>query len=220
MNISSALVINLGLLDGTYLSAMKTAAEAAKRLGKPIVLDPVGAGASKLRDETCREMIELTKPDIIRGNMSEIRALTGGNISSKGVDASDDDAVNETNRLELGELVRGYAEKTGSVVCATGAVDIVSDGVQVFYLKNGHDMLCDVTGTGCMCSAMTGAAAAAGEPLAAAIAAVVMPESMPMNMLKRPNRVLELSELNYSIIFIVYQMRIILSAERFITNNL
>ncbi|MFR5440243.1 MAG: hydroxyethylthiazole kinase, partial [Monoglobus pectinilyticus] len=58
MNISSALVINLGLLDGTYLSAMKTAAEAAKRLGKPIVLDPVGAGASKLRDETCREMIE------------------------------------------------------------------------------------------------------------------------------------------------------------------
>ena len=174
MNISSALVINLGLLDGTYLSAMKTAAEAAKRLGKPIVLDPVGAGASKLRDETCREMIELTKPDIIRGNMSEIRALTGGNISSKGVDASDDDAVNETNRLELGELVRGYAEKTGSVVCATGAVDIVSDGVQVFYLKNGHDMLCDVTGTGCMCSAMTGAAAAAGEPLAAAIAAVVM----------------------------------------------
>ncbi len=119
-------------------------------------------------------MIELTKPDIIRGNMSEIRALTGGNISSKGVDASDDDAVNETNRLELGELVREYAEKTGSVVCATGAVDIVSDGVQVFYLKNGHEMLCDVTGTGCMCSAMTGAAAAAGEPLAAAIAAVVM----------------------------------------------
>ncbi len=174
MNVAGALVINLGLLDEPYLDAMKTAAKAAKKLGKPIVLDPVGAGASKLRDRVCAEMIELAKPDIIRGNMSEIRALSGGTVASRGVDASSDDAVTEDNKAALGELVRALSEKTGAVVCATGAVDIISDGERICYISNGHEMLCGVTGTGCMCSAMTGAMAAAGDPFTAAAAAVMM----------------------------------------------
>ena len=174
MAISDALVINLGLLDTQYLEAMKTAAKAAKRLGKPVVLDPVGAGASSLRDRVCAEMIELAQPDIIRGNMSEIRALSGGAVSSKGVDASDEDKVTDKNIDAMTELVRSFAEKCGCVVCATGATDIISDGSSVLLVKNGDKMLCSVTGTGCMCSAMTGACAAAGDPLTAAAAAVVM----------------------------------------------
>ncbi len=175
MAVSGALVMNLGLLDEPYLSAMRAAAKAAKEQGKPIILDPVGAGASKLRDRVCAEMIELAEPDIIRGNMSEIRALCGGSIKSRGVDASSDDEVTDENRGEFGELVRSLAEKTGSVVCATGAIDVTAapDG-RVCYVKNGHEMLCGVTGTGCMCSAMTGAMAAAGDPFTAAAAAVVM----------------------------------------------
>lgn len=174
MRISDSLVINLGLLDEQYLEAMKTAAKAAKEFGKPIVLDPVGAGASALRDRVCSEMIEEVQPDIIRGNLSEIKSLAGGEVKSKGVDASADDAVNENNMNEFGELVRSYAEKCGCTVCATGAIDIISDGSRIVFVKNGHEMLCDVTGTGCMCSAMTGAAAAAGDSLTAAVAAVVM----------------------------------------------
>lgn len=175
MAVSGALVMNLGLLDEPYLAAMRAAAKAAKEQGKPIILDPVGAGASKLRDRVCAEMIELAEPDIIRGNMSEIRALCGGSIESRGVDASSDDEVTDENRGEFGELVKSLAEKTGSVVCATGAIDVIAapDG-RVCYIKNGHEMLCGVTGTGCMCSAMTGAMAAAGDPFTAAAAAVVM----------------------------------------------
>lgn len=175
MGVSSALVLNLGLLDEPYLAAMKAAAKAAKEQGKPIILDPVGAGASKLRDSVCAEMIELARPDIIRGNMSEIRALCGASVSSRGVDASSDDAVTESSKAKFGELVKSFAQKTGSVVCATGAIDIIAapDG-RVCYIKNGHEMLCGVTGTGCMCSAMTGAMAAAGDPFTAAAAAVVM----------------------------------------------
>ncbi len=175
VSVSGALVLNLGLLDEPYLAAMRAAAKAAKEQGKPIILDPVGAGASKLRDRVCAEMIELAEPDIIRGNMSEIRALCGGSIESRGVDASSDDEVTDENRDEFGELVKSLAEKTGSVVCATGAIDVIAapDG-KVCYVKNGHEMLCGVTGTGCMCSAMTGAMAAAGDPFTAAAAAVVM----------------------------------------------
>lgn len=174
MSISSALVINLGLLDEHYLSSMRAAAKAAKEQGKPIVIDPVGAGASSFRDRVCSEMIEAVKPDIIRGNMSEIRSLSGSAVSSKGVDASDSDLVTEENKEEFGKLILGYAKKVDAVVCATSAIDVVSDGSVVYYLKNGHEMLCDVTGTGCMCSAMTGAMAASGDALTAAVASVLM----------------------------------------------
>ncbi len=175
MAVTDALVLNLGLLDEPYLAAMRAASKAAKELGKPIVLDPVGAGASKLRDNVCAEMIASAKPDIIRGNMSEIRALLGASVESRGVDASDADAVTDKNRKELGKLVSSLAKKTGSVVCATGAIDIIAaPNGRVCYVKNGSEMLCSITGAGCMCSAMTGAMAAAGDPFTAAVAAVVM----------------------------------------------
>lgn len=174
MSISDALVLNLGLLDDDYLKAMKTAAKAAKKFGKPVIVDPVGAGASKLRDDVCREIIKLAEPDIIRGNLSEIRALSGGTVKSKGVDASSDDVVTDNNKFGLGEMVKNLAKRTGSVVCGTGAIDIISDGENIYYGKNGHEMLCDVTGTGCMCSAMMGAMAASGDSLTAAIAGVTM----------------------------------------------
>ena len=174
MRISSSLVLNLGLLGDKHQAAMKTAARAARSMGKPIILDPVGAGASAYRNEVCADMIECAKPTVIRGNMSEIKSLCGARIESKGVDASGDDTVNAGNYAEYGEMVRTLAKKHSCVVCATGETDVVSDGDRVYYLHNGTDMLCGVTGTGCMCSATIGALCACGDPLAATAAAVIM----------------------------------------------
>lgn len=174
MQISDALVINLGLLDDEYLAAMRVAAKSAKKLNKPIIIDPVGAGASKLRDRVCQDMIESFSPDIIKGNLSEIKSLSGIKIASKGVDVSDEDAVNDENVLSCGNIVREYAKRIGAVVCATGEIDIISDGIKTVYVKNGSKMLSSVTGTGCMLSAMCGAMATAGSAFDASIAATLM----------------------------------------------
>lgn len=174
VRISQGLVLNLGILSQKVTASMITAGKAAKALGIPVVFDPVGAGASGLRDRLARMILREVQPDVIRGNFSEIKSLSGTAVQSRGVDASAADAVTEENLDACGELVRGLAEQCGCVVCATGAIDAVSDGTEVFYVKNGDPMLCDVTGTGCMCSALTGAACAAGGALAGALAAVVL----------------------------------------------
>ena len=174
VRISQGLVLNLGILSQKAVSSMITAGKAAKALGIPVVFDPVGAGASGLRDRLARSILREVQPDVIRGNFSEIKSLSGAAVQSRGVDASAADAVTEENLDACGELVRRLAQQCGCVVCATGAIDVVSDGAQVFYVKNGDPMLCDVTGTGCMCSALTGAACAAGGALAGALAAVVL----------------------------------------------
>ncbi len=174
VSISDGLVLNMGLLGEEYLAAMRTAAKAANAMGKPVVLDPVGVGASKYRMRVNREMIDHVCPWIIRGNMSEILALSKGAVGGRGVDAAAEDAVGDSNMEAMGSIVKAYSASVGSVVCATGAVDIISDGDRVFYVKNGSDMLCDVTGTGCMCTAMTGATAVCGDPLTAAVSAVTM----------------------------------------------
>lgn len=174
VRISQGLVLNLGILSQKVTASMITAGKAAKALGIPVVFDPVGAGASGLRDRLSRMILREVQPDVIRGNFSEIKALSGAAVQSRGVDASAADAVTEENLDACGELVRGLAEQCQCVVCATGAIDAVSDGTEVFYVKNGDPMLCDVTGTGCMCSALTGAACAAGGALAGALAAVVL----------------------------------------------
>lgn len=174
VSISKALVLNTGVLTESTTEAMIKAGKQAKKVGIPIFFDPVGAGASKLRDEVAARILSEVKPDIIRGNMSEIKALSGNVINSRGVDAAEGDAVTEENHLELGRMVSDLAEKHSCVVCATGAIDTVSDGKETFYIKNGDSMLCDVTGTGCMCSALTGGMCASGRYIAGAAAAVVL----------------------------------------------
>ena len=175
VGIVQAVVLNMGIvMNEPIVSAMKIAAKTAKKRGIPVVFDPVGAGASSLRNGQAAMILEEIQPDVIRGNMSEIKFISGYSIDSKGVDASENDVVTAENQSELGELVRALAEQYHCVVCATGATDIISDGESVAYVKNGHEMLCDVTGTGCMCSAMTGAACAVGNNFAGAVAAVVL----------------------------------------------
>ncbi|MGB9866993.1 MAG: hydroxyethylthiazole kinase [Bacillota bacterium] len=147
---AQALVLNIGTLTSDQIEAMITAGQEANRVGLPVVLDPVGVGATPLRVHACEVICSEISLAAVRGNASEVSVLasTGGKV--KGVDAS------STGNSTL-EDVRTLSRKLGCVVAATGARDYVSDGNRVVAVDNGHPLLARVTGTGCMVSAIVGA---------------------------------------------------------------
>lgn len=153
--IAAALVLNIGTLNQRTIAAMITAGKKANQLRIPVVLDPVGAGASQLRNETTRKLIEQVQVSVLRGNMSEIRFVSGLAASTKGVDASRDDI--ESGSQNGNQVAQTLAQKLHCVVAITGATDYVSDGLHTVSIANGHPLLSSVTGTGCMCTALIGA---------------------------------------------------------------
>lgn len=170
--ICNGLNINIGTLN--QRPAMYLAGKKANALGRPVVLDPVGAGASELRTKTAKSLIEEVQFTVIRGNISEIKTLALGAGGTKGVDANEDDKVTKENLHRVVAFAKEFAQKTGAVIAITGAIDIVADAERAFCIYNGHPMMSSVTGTGCQLSAMTAAYAAANPetPLEAAAAAV------------------------------------------------
>lgn len=156
--ISGAVVLNIGTLQEQTVKAMRLAGEEANRLNIPVVLDPVGVGASNLRNETAEMLLENVKFSVIRGNLSEIKAIYGIQSGTKGVDA----AAGETADAQAVEIVRGAAKRYGCTVAATGAQDIIASPERTAILENGHPMMTDVTGTGCMCSSVVGAMCGGG----------------------------------------------------------
>ncbi|EHQ30296.1 hydroxyethylthiazole kinase [Mucilaginibacter paludis] len=149
VNIAGALVINIGTLDEYWVKSMLIAAEQANTLGKPWVLDPVGAGATTYRNEVLKQLLKL-KPTVIRGNASEIMALASQSNSTKGVDSvhQSNDAVSAALRLN---------DEFGSVVCISGATDIIVNNDNTTRLSNGNSLMAKVTGLGCTATALTGA---------------------------------------------------------------
>ena len=170
--ISDALNINIGTLHRHTIPAMLRAGQRANVLGHPVVLDPVGAGASKLRTETALRLLSEVKFVAIRGNASEIRALAQGAATERGVDADEADAAHVDAAITSAKALAG---KTGAVVAVTGAVDVIADSARICLVKNGHLMMRKITGTGCMLSALTAAYIAANpeQPFEAACAAVI-----------------------------------------------
>lgn len=168
------LVLNLGTLNRRTIPAMFAAGKRAAGLSRPVVLDPVGAGASRLRTDTALQLVREVRPAVIRGNISEIKALALGCGGARGVDAAAADRVTEEGLDGAAAFARAFARQTGAVVAITGAIDIVTDGERAFLIRNGHPMMSAVTGTGCQLSALTAAfaAAAPNRPLEAAAAAV------------------------------------------------
>ena len=165
--IASALVINIGTLDTEWVRGMLTAGRAAHRMGKPIVLDPVGVGATPYRTETAWEIIRECHPTIIRGNASEIMALVNADIKSKGVDSrqSSDDAV---------ESARQLAKTTGAVVVISGPTDYITDGIRTETVTYGSPLMTRVTAMGCTASSIVGAFAAINpDPIEAATHAMM-----------------------------------------------
>ena len=166
--IAGALVINIGTLDTEWIEGMKAAGIAASRRGTPIVLDPVGAGATSQRTNAAWEIINLCHPTIIRGNGSEIMALVDADVKSKGVDssASSDDALSAAKKL---------AADTGAVVVISGETDYITNGNDVYTVEGGDPIMTSVTGLGCTAAALTGAfAAVEPDPMVAATAAMAV----------------------------------------------
>jgi len=164
--IASSLVINIGTLSNEWIKGMFLAGKTARERGIPVILDPVGAGATSFRTQTCLALIEECPPTIIRGNGSEIMALVSKNSNTKGVDslATSDSAL---------ESARLLARQSGAIVVISGPVDYVTDGSQTEQVKNGTSMLTRVTGMGCTASALIGAFAAVNpDPFAASVHAM------------------------------------------------
>jgi hydroxyethylthiazole kinase len=155
--ISKALVINIGTLNKRTIEAMIAAGKKANQVGVPVVLDPVGAGASALRNETCKQLLDNVDFAVIRGNISEIKALALGSGSTKGVDAAAADKINDENVDSVIDFMKEFSKTTGAVIVVSGATDIVVLGDKAALIKNGHPMMADITGSGCMLSAFLGA---------------------------------------------------------------
>ena len=151
-SICGGLNINIGTLNKRSIEAMFIAGERSKALGHPVLLDPVGAGASALRTETAIQIMEKIKPDVIRGNISEIKTLALGSGTTKGVDADAADTVTEGNLDTMVTFAKSFSEKTGAVIAITGAIDLVADAEKCYVIRNGRPEMSRITGTGCQLS--------------------------------------------------------------------
>lgn len=172
--ICSGLNINIGTLNQRTIASMFAAGKTSNSLHHPVVLDPVGAGASKLRTETALKLLNEVQFTVIRGNISEIKTLAIGTGTTKGVDADVADKVTEDTLSEAVAFAKSFSAQTGAIIAITGAIDIVADSQKAYCIRNGHPMMSSITGTGCQLSAMTAAFVTANpsEPLKAAAAAV------------------------------------------------
>ena len=151
--IASSLVLNIGTLTVDFVESMKIAAKSANSKNIPIVLDVCGAGATKLRDRKCFELLEEAKIAIIKGNASEIARIAGQSVKTKGVDSGDVTA-------NLSDLAGRLAQNYHCTVVITGKEDYVADENRCCKVKNGHSMMANIVGTGCMAASVIGAFAA------------------------------------------------------------
>ena len=152
VKIASAVNINIGTLNARTVESMHAAADAAAELGRPLVFDPVGAGASGLRNDTTRAFLAHAQPSCIRGNLREIAFVAGLAATTRGVDAGEVDGAASP------EAVAAQVARTHGCICAiTGAVDVVSDGVHTVFIENGDVAMGKITGTGCMCDGLIAA---------------------------------------------------------------
>lgn len=180
VSIANSLVINIGTLTEEQIETMKKSAKQAAKMEKPFVLDPVGIGISKIRNETPIDIIKESKPAIIRGNLSEIKAIAtfygilDECTTAKGVDVADTDIISEDTLEINAQIVNNIAEKLDTTIAVSGPIDIVSNGKEVYALKNGNPMMANITGTGCMLGCIMGAYAAIDDSLLAAITATTV----------------------------------------------
>jgi hydroxyethylthiazole kinase len=163
--LAGALVLNIGTLSPDWIEAMLRAGRAANEASVPIVLDPVGAGATRYRTDSARRLLGELEVAVVRGNAAELATLAGLEAEIRGVESISTGGV---------ELARAAARALGTVAAVTGPVDHISDGETVLAVANGHELLGTVTGTGCMSTAVTGAfLAVSQEPFLAAAEALV-----------------------------------------------
>ena len=163
--IASALVLNIGTLNPVQVESMELAGCMANERKIPVILDPVGAGATQYRTKTARQLLDNLDIAILKGNAGEIGVLAGADAKVRGVD-SHGLAGNPV------AIAQEYAEATGLTVAISGVTDIITDGKHTFLVENGHPMMGSISGTGCMAASVTGVfAAESKDPLFASAAA-------------------------------------------------
>lgn len=156
VSLAHSLVLNLGTLNNRTVESMIEAGKRASELNIPVILDPVGAGATPYRTKIAREIIDTIEVAVVRGNLSEIKALYGIDIQTKGVDSSENLSGDEDVPSYLKVFAMDFANQFHTVVSITGKMDIITDGKRLYIVKNGHEMLSRITGTGCMCTSLIG----------------------------------------------------------------
>ncbi len=150
---AGALVLNIGTLNTGIIGSMIRAGKVANERKIPIVLDPVGAGATRLRTESTRRLLDELEIAIIKGNAGEIGVLAGADAKVRGVDSAGVTG-------DIVGITRDFAGDTGITIVTSGATDIISDGRRVLFVENGHPIMGAISGTGCMASSVTGVCAA------------------------------------------------------------
>jgi hydroxyethylthiazole kinase len=163
VSFAGSLVLNIGTLTDSWVDSMVLAGQKAGSIGTPIILDPVGAGATKLRTEAARRILHETKVQVLRGNSSEILALAGSDSATRGVDAGNSVA-------EAATVAKQLSEELGTTLAITGPVDLITDGTRIVEVSNGHELMPYVTGTGCSATAIIGAFAAVEKDMVIAAA--------------------------------------------------
>lgn len=167
VGICNALVLNIGTANERIIASMLKAGKAANAKGIPVVLDPVGVGATMFRRQSVAQLMEVISFSVIRGNMAEIKTIAGLEAKSAGVDSLEEE--NDGAKIAL-----NLAKKLGCVIAITGKIDIVSDGMSTYALENGDVALTNVTGTGCMSTSLIGSfLGASNNALASAIAGIL-----------------------------------------------
>jgi hydroxyethylthiazole kinase len=153
-SICKGLNINIGTLNQNTIPSMFLAGKKANELSRKVLLDPVGAGASRLRTQTSLKLIEQIKFDVVRGNISEIKAISGTKSNTQGVDACVLDEVTAENLGDAVDFMKKFAQRLGCVVVATGKYDLVADESKCYVIQNGLAQMEKITGTGCQQSAI------------------------------------------------------------------
>ncbi|WP_062106234.1 hydroxyethylthiazole kinase [Bacillus niameyensis] len=148
--ISSCTVLNIGTLRRDTVTAMLLAGKSANEQGVPVVLDPVGAGATVFRKETVSKILKEINISLIRCNAGELAAIAGIEWSARGVDAGEGQA-------DISTIAKEMAQKLGCLIAVTGEIDILTDGTRLLEISGGHSLMSKVTGSGCLLSAVAGA---------------------------------------------------------------
>ena len=161
VGLSSALVLNIGTLNTRTAASMLAAGKRANALNIPVVLDPVGAGASSLRNETLRTLMQEVRFAAIKGNSSEIRFLAGDKATARGVDADEGTLVSEDNLAASAHMAMDMCAATGAVIIISGRIDIVAHPKGAWAVSNGDPLMTRITGSGCMTAAVVGCCAGA-----------------------------------------------------------
>lgn len=173
-SVSKSLGVNLGNITDVRMESMIISGRTALEKKIPQVIDLVGVACSALRLEYAKKFISECHPNVIKGNMSEIKAICGMNSNSKGIDVGKDDIITEDNFNDTITILKNFSKKIGAVIAVTGVIDIITDGVYTYFIENGCEMLSMITGTGCMVNSLIATYISTGEILEGTVLAVAL----------------------------------------------